>query len=438
MPSCCSPCSWDFALRSAATIRSARRAWLLNLPICALPVASFVGLIARAGLRFIGGEPAAMGPELGLFAMGVAAALAAWGTISFPALATKALMLTILSPLTLLTAAIVIRSALNEFPLEIAARVEPTSTPRRELPDVHIVVFDTMGYDEIYADTEMREELPAIRAFAQASDNHHRASAPGPNTLQSMPGLLTGRAGLQIYPTSARGTLAIKTADGIRAAESQQDVFALARTRGYRSAAMGWHLPYCAIWEASLDVCRSFSEVNRSSIEPGFSLLNPIASTIGLWPKGKPFGFLKGAFAGPIFRDLTGATLARAVANLSDPRPLFQLIHFGVPHPPYVFDESGYRATLDPYRETAENYREQTRYADRLFARYLDALRKSKRFDNATILLLSDHEHRQFSKNAHLRAIPLIVKRPGQTEARQRFESVGAERILWEIAGGGK
>ena len=115
-------------------------------------------------------------------------------------------------------------------------------------------------------------------------------------------------------------------------------------------------------------------------------------------------------------------TLAAAEKWLNgrDPRkPFFLFLHLYEPHKPYV---------PPPRFSSYEPYDGEIAYADEIVGRLLDRLRALDVYDRATIVLLADHgeglgdhgeqEHGLFLYNATTQ-VPLIVKLPGQADARR-------------------
>lgn len=118
-------------------------------------------------------------------------------------------------------------------------------------------------------------------------------------------------------------------------------------------------------------------------------------------------------------------------------RGLFVFWHCRHPHSPFVLDADGnlhgrpdtsFAAGLDP-RKVFENYLEQTRLADALFGRFVDALRDAKIYDHSVILVTSDHGLRTSSAlqppgypavmNGLTPNIPFLLKAPGVLPGRR-------------------
>jgi len=125
-------------------------------------------------------------------------------------------------------------------------------------------------------------------------------------------------------------------------------------------------------------------------------------------------------------------TLRNGIEAMSSNHPSFVLLHFGIPHWPFVFDASGYNPGPDPYLLNDENYTNQLEYVDRLFGQFLEKMMLSHKDDGSAIILMADHNYHALRK-AKWRRIPLIVKRKYQQERRDFHEAVNAVDIIREV-----
>jgi hypothetical protein len=163
-----------------------------------------------------------------------------------------------------------------------------------------------------------------------------------------------------------------------------------------------------------VDACRSFSFYSVSTVHEGFSPLDPILTTFVLWPRQFPFGLLKNPAFARFQRELVEETQAFARRPVPAGRPVFRLVHYSIPHLPFVFGPDGYDPPLDPLRTTPDtDYVRQLGYVDRLVGELLAALRESGMYQSATIVLMADHGWRFEGRERDPLHIPFIVKMAG-------------------------
>ena len=406
--------------------------------LCLVPFASFAIQIVRQ-LRLVEQLKHAVGLLAGRPLIGLPLALIAIGTGLYATyrwaepLGRALLMLVlIISPLTAFGALAVARHGFVAPTIAIERDVAPA--PAEPPPDLFVLVWDELDYGFLYLDGEVREAYPNIRAFAAGAENHHNARAPGDETLTSMVGLVIGRNGLSIddsrgvmlHEVEADGTVRPLLMDG-------DNVFASARNLGYRTAIYGWMHLYCEMMGEDLDRCRSFSNYNFASVNDSWSLLNPLYTNIVLLPHQPPFGLAKNPIYSSYQHRLVSQTYDLAVEALDDPGPLFQVVHFSIPHLPFVYDGDRYRPARDPFLQNAVNYERQLRYVDHLFGRYVAELERRDRFDSARVLLLSDHAYRVMREQEDWTRVPLIVKRGPDGRRRDIDEPTRTEIVLREL-----
>jgi arylsulfatase A-like enzyme len=90
-----------------------------------------------------------------------------------------------------------------------------------------------------------------------------------------------------------------------------------------------------------------------------------------------------------------------------------------VPHGIFIYDRTGYHPPADVWLDTPANYINQVEYVDEMFGRILKDLKRTGRFENATVVVMSDHGYRALAESLKARThVPLIIHRPGQTRRR--------------------
>ena len=196
----------------------------------------------------------------------------------------------------------------------------------------------------------------------------------------------------------------------------------------------GYYLPYCDMLDGLLDACQSFSFYNMSSVDAGFSVADPLLTTLILWPRQLPFGWLKNPPFARLQRGLVENTTTFAIRPMHASKPVFRFVHFSVPHFPFVFDAGGYNPPFDPLRAAPDTaYTGQIGYVDSLFGRLMQHLRAEGTYDDTTVVVLADHGFRFGGAERDPLQIPFIVKKAGQRDREDVSTPMAGERLLKEV-----
>jgi hypothetical protein len=423
-------------LRAADAVRQARLRLVGLLAVSAIPFASFLVFVAlQLGLRDRLDSTALRLPPASGAVLAGAAALAGVGAVALAPLRARRVLLgaiAVLSPLTVVVWVNLLRHGLHDVVVEIGPGAPPAVSAR--LPDVFVFVFDELDPRFLYEGREIRSRYPRLRSFGASADHYHAAVSPGTETLTSMMGLLRGRP-IGAVDDSQGSRLTDGRGAVIRMGED--NVFARARRRGYWTVVYGWLHPYCELLQGSLDQCRSFSIANYGGVEESFSLLSPVFSDLIVLPAQPPFALLRNPVCSRFQRRLVGRTYESTVAAFDVGTPLFVLVHFSIPHLPFVFDGERYAPPADPFLQDVTNYERQLGHVDYLFGRLLDELARRNRLDGSYVAVLSDHGYRAIHPGRRARRVPLIVKRPFQrtrVDVDARFPTEHVLSLLLDAA----
>jgi hypothetical protein len=301
------------------------------------------------------------------------------------------------------------------------------------------LLFDELSFPYVYDDTTaIHPEFAALRRFASSATQYLRTTAPGGETLISMPGYLAART-LHDVRVEGDDFMELDTENHPKpfVARAADGLFATARRAGLRTEMIGYYLPYCEWLGDLVDKCESYSFYNAAGLSAAFSPWHPIETTLILWPRQFPFGLVKNPPFARFQRDLVARTLAFAERPIDPGTPTFRFVHFSVPHLPFVFDEHGFNPPSDPLRSKPDDfYRRQLRYVDRLLDTVVSHMQNDGSFDRTTLVVLSDHGFRFGGRDRDPRHIPFIVKEAGQATARQDEEPRQAAELLRDLVAG--
>ncbi len=304
----------------------------------------------------------------------------------------------------------------------------------RERP-VYLFVFDEWSYDRTFTDGSVSSSLANLSALAAQSIVFQDAHSPGEDTARSMPGLLfqtgtppavkNGQVGFsrdgQIVPTSEFDCLFSATAD-----------------LNYRRIMIGAFLPYAAWLGNQVDVCRGYcyypqseSIIGRAAVH-GFNAISYLTDPWSVLAYDK----LRTQTNDRQIRKVHERISEDIVAVLRDqPAATFAVFHYLLPHGPFIFNPDGsYRGPDEAawVRSNAEGYTRHLACLDGLIGQIVQVMRESGRFDDALLIVTSDHSWRADPARktgkgkSPLTHVPLLVKLPGQHESvsvTERFET---------------
>ena len=318
-------------------------------------------------------------------------------------------------------------------PIAVDRPVTATSAAA-SCPNVVALLFDELSFTYLYDGDNVSADYPHLRQLSESATNYLDVRAPANETLVSLPGYLAGHhvdsvrvEGMQLFEVENGEATPYK-------ASSPAALFPTARALGYRTEMAGYYLPYCYLLGDLVDVCRSLSFYNMSGVNQGLSPLDPIETTLIMWPRQFPFGLVKNVPFGHLQRSLVGELSAFAQRPLPSDQPVFRFVHFSIPHLPFVFDRDGYHPPFNPLRTSPDTaYVRQIAYVDRVAGEIIDTMKRNGSFDRTTVVVLADHGWRFGGRERDELHVPFLVKRPGQrsrTDVRERQQGAVLLRDL--------
>lgn len=340
----------------------------------------------------------------------------------------------VISPLNVFAGVTVVRAGYSGPLLMQHAPVRSEPKPVKAVQtSIFVLLFDELDPGFLYKDGEVREAFPNIKAFAAMADNYHNAISPGSETLIAIPSILGGRKvkvndrqGVNLYEVSDTGTMSPLDIAGT-------SIFSLARSRGFKGVIYGWMFPYCEVLKGYIDECQAFSIYNYATVNDSFSIVNPILTNIILSPHSIPVGFLKTSIYSELHHQVASRIYDLAVSSLSTEDPVFEFIHFNLPHSPFVYDGVRYNPASDPWLQNEENYVKQLKYVDHLVGQFQAAMEKYAQFSTSHVVIMSDHGYRAMAPKGEAYHVPLLIKRAGQSMRRDSQGTVRTEVILRDL-----
>jgi hypothetical protein len=322
-----------------------------------------------------------------------------------------------------------IRRLKNARPADYAdgplAAMQPVASPR---PRVVWIIFDELDYRLLFPDRPSSVLMPEFDKLREQSLNATDAMSPARDTSVSVPSLLTGR---QFVATKGYGPATLYARQSapseMQPIDLNSTIFSDVRQRGGNVAVVGWYLPYCRMFSASLSACSWYDNGNVLNITGDGVDQNLLYQTRGLFETSlfSPFG-----------QTLTLKHAIRMVQNfrrdalLVAANPAFDLVflHYPVPHAPHPYDR--FNGTFSRTNAGFEGYSDSLALTDILLGELRAEMTRAHLWDDATILATSDHPYREsthFDGKADPR-VPFLLKFPNQNN------SVAYDRPLHTIA----
>jgi hypothetical protein len=279
------------------------------------------------------------------------------------------------------------------------------------------IIFDELDYRLLFAQRPASLEMPEFDKLRLQAVFATAAVAPSDATLTSVPSLLTGHQ-ISIQSIFGPGDL---VAEWDRAAQSQRldrmsTIFSVARLLGRNTAAAGWYLPYCRVFNADLTRCFWGSEGDLIDATGETFPENIVNQTRSLFETSlfSPFGqsLLVKNRIGMLDR-LRREALEAAV----DPSLGLVFLHYPVPHAPHTYDRV--RHTFTKRNAVFDGYLDSLALADLILGEIREGMTAVGIWDTTTVLVSADHPFRssmQLDGKSDPR-VPFLLKLAGQTAA---------------------
>lgn len=392
---------WVFLLSLAVPLNAMRSVLSNHFPYLKSPL---LGLLGQQGVILAGAAVAVLGILLILF----------WSR-QLTRAATAVLLM--LSPFAAVTFAQAAWMAIRYDPVAFrdGAPAQPLPHARRE-PRALWVIFDEWDQRLAFIDRKPGLSLPEFDRFRAQSLYAWNAYSPGPETMFSMPALITGRlvSGVQ----KAGPSEMLLSFDG--AAErlswsAQPNIFSRAREAGFNTAVAGWYHPYCRVMSSSLTACWWW-EMGRQHNSMGNGLGQILVNqTRSLFETSLLSLFGQSLSTRQQIRTYE-AMIEKANQIAADPKYGLILVHFPVPHAPHFYNLKTGRADLS--NSPINGYHGSLKAADNALGRLRRAMERAGLWDKTAVLLSSDHSYRGSpaldGKMDH--RIPFMLKLAGQRE----------------------
>ena len=278
-------------------------------------------------------------------------------------------------------------------PNQIIAAWESSPQPVRQHPLLVWIIFDELSYDQVFEHRARNLNLPNFDALRNQSTIFTDTQPAGYHTVKIVPSLLTGRV-VDGIRYNFHNRLWVRHEDDHRWApiDGAQTVFGDAEHAGWRTAAVGWYNPYCAIYADAIQNCYW---TNHDMFD-GLMAQNATFMTNVYTPLKQVVRELKSPARAN--RDLCTFDVRHRYQTHSDlQQHAFELLHtdqadfiffhFSVPHSPNIWSR-----IQDDYTQYCDSsYLDNLALTDRVLGRVLTTLKTSPRWSDTTLIVQGDH-----------------------------------------------
>ncbi len=262
-------------------------------------------------------------------------------------------------------------------------------------PKLHIVwiVFDELDY-ELSSDLGPNSvKMPEFDRLRTESLSLTDAHSPAAITSISFPALLTGR---QVDDATPQGPddlyLAVNSPKGKQRLlwRTQPTMFSYARDHGLNAAIIGWHHPYCRMFNSSLVDCfwtPNVDVLNSLRLEfivrrRGLLFLLP-----GWWGMSETQQYEVVAREQQLEYKETHEHALKIVTNRN---VNLMLLHWLVPHPPGIYDRN-----RDTFAVSGADYFDNLELVDKTLAELRQKLESAGLWDDTAFMVTGDHPLRE-------------------------------------------
>lgn len=255
-------------------------------------------------------------------------------------------------------------------------------------------IFDNMDYRITFPDRPSGLSLPELDRLCQESVCATNAYAPSPVTGRSMPALFTGKQVTRAVPSSPDELMiTFEGADGAVPWSRQPNVFQQAKQAGYRTGLVGWYHPYCRIFPGTFSACTWMPFRQGDPLHPVIKSMNEfLMMAMPPWARfdlvGR-LGILEPAWDTKFHTQTYSAIHEDALRLVADPELDLVMVHWPVPHIPYIYDRQVLDFTLTPHPR--EGYLDNLALVDRTLREVRSKLEAAGLWEQTTLLVSTDH-----------------------------------------------
>ncbi|MGD0796246.1 MAG: sulfatase-like hydrolase/transferase [Acidobacteriaceae bacterium] len=281
-------------------------------------------------------------------------------------------------------------------PNQIDAAWETTPQPPRQHPLLVWIIFDELSYDQVFEHRAHDLNLHNFDALRSQSTLFTDAQPAGYHTVDVIPSLLTGKiVDKTRYNFHNRLWVHHESQSGWQPIDGADTIFGEAQSAGWRTAAVGWYNPYCAIYSDAIQNCYwtnhdMFDGLMAQNATFPENVVTPLRQVIR--EMRSPARADRDLCTFDVrHRYQTHIDLQQhALELLHTDQADFIFLHFSVPHSPNIWSR-----IHDDYTQFCDSsYLDNLALTDRVLGNLLSVLEASPRWDQTTLIVEGDHSWR--------------------------------------------
>lgn len=353
-------------------------------------------------------------------------------------------LLMILSPLFLVNLVSAIWMRNKNLPAQAFQDTRPAqpANTRANTPHIVWIVFDELDQRTAFINRSPEITLPELDRFKSESLSTTNAHPPNKYTLSSMPALTIGRTVVNSTPLAPNDCeLNLDTGEKVRWSK-ESNVFSQAHSEGFSTGLSGWYLPYCRVIGSSLDWCSWVPVIDR--VNPA---LDQLTLSRALWISVRTaffriplaFRLLESRYERQrkVEHQEEFVRVAKASKELLQQDLNLKLLHYPIPHHPYIYDAKAQRFTTD----AKNGYDDNLVLADRTLGEIRAALEAASKWDSSIVVVTADHWWRlaETVNGQQDQRVPFMIKMAGQKEGVEYQKPISTaltRQLLIEILRG--
>jgi hypothetical protein len=299
------------------------------------------------------------------------------------------------------------------------------------------IVFDEWDQRLTFEQRPENLTLPELDRLRREVLYASAAYAPAEQTQYSMLSILSGRVLVRLEAARGRQLrLAFRDHPDAVLWSEHDNLFRRAREQGFRTAVVGWYIPYCALLNDALDSCWQSNPLGSSSGPP---LSRVLAGQWQIVVKKAVFSVSSESLGALHHSQLFDQMLGQVWKVLTDPSLGLVLLHLPVPHKPYFYDRQtgAYRFDMDPVL----GYFDALALVDRTVGQVRHQLEQAGLWEQTALLLTSDHWLRtsELIDGVKEHRVPFLLKLAGQSRPvvyERAFNTVLSHDLVLELLRG--
>lgn len=295
----------------------------------------------------------------------------------------------------------------------------PLNSSKQGVPRVVLVVFDELDQRRAFGERMAGLELPEFDRLRKQAIFVSNAYPPASETLLSLPSLTIGKQVSAALPTSPVGLrLTLKGSNEEVDWGTLPNMFSSARADGFDTALVGWYHPYCRVLGNSLTSC--FWQPVVDAISP-LRGKPTIAKSMSHWAESALFS-IPGMFRvleNRYERERAEAHIEEYLLILEHAKKVvgqreygLTLLHFPIPHHPFIYDRSRNALSSSPDRK----YEDNLVLADWTLGELRRQMEAAGLWQDTAIIVTSDHCWRTPPDRKIDQRVPFLLKVAQQKE----------------------